>query len=99
MVLVIFFITSFDSGALVIDNITAGGKMHAHTMQRVFWAVVEGLLATVLLVGGGSAALSALQAGAISTALPFTFIMLVASISLLRGLYLESYHLKETVNQ
>ena len=95
MVLVIFFITSFDSGALVIDNITSGGKIHDLTMQRVFWAIVEGVLATVLLVGGGNAALSALQAGAISTALPFTFIMLFASVSLLRGLYLEAFHLRE----
>ena len=52
-------------------------------------------MATVLLVGGGNAALSALQAGAISTALPFTFIMLFASVSLLRGLYLEAFHLRE----
>ena len=53
------------------------------------------VLATVLLVGVGNAALSALQAGAISTALPFTFIMLFASVSLLRGLYLEAFHLRE----
>lgn len=93
--LVIFFVTSFDSGSLVIDNITAGGKVHSVTAQRVFWALVEGLLAAVLLAVGGSSALGALQAGAISTALPFTVIMVFAAISLLRGLYLEAYHLKQ----
>jgi len=95
VLLVIFFVTSSDSGSLVVDSITAGGKLHAPTVQRVFWAIVEGLLAIVLLVGGGGSALGALQAGAISSALPFTFILLIAAISLLRGLYLETYHLKK----
>lgn len=94
LLLVIFFVTSSDSGSLVIDSITAGGKLHAPTPQRVFWAIIEGLLAIVLLVGGGSSALGALQAGAISTALPFTFILLLGAVSLFRGLYLERYHLR-----
>jgi len=97
--LVIFFVTSFDSGSLVIDNITSGGKTHAPTLQRVFWAIVEGVLATVLLVVGGNSALGALQAGAISTALPFTLIMVFAAISLLRGLYLEAYHLRKQASE
>jgi len=96
ILLVIFFVTSSDSGSLVIDSITAGGKLHAPTPQRIFWAIIEGLLAIVLLVGGGASALGALQAGAISSALPFTVVLLLASLSLLRGLYLELYHLRET---
>ena len=58
-------------------------------LKRIFWASVEGLLAIVLLVGGGSSALGAIQAGAISMALPFVIILLAASISLTSGLYSE----------
>jgi BCCT family betaine/carnitine transporter len=86
ILLIIFFVTSSDSGSLVIDSITAGGKLHAPTPQRVFWATMEGLIAIVLLVGGGSAALSALQAGAIAAGLPFTVVLLACCVSLHRGL-------------
>ena len=86
ILLLIFFITSSDSGSLVIDTITAGGKLHAPVAQRIFWATMEGLVAAVLLLGGGSTVLSALQAGAITTALPFTVILLLCCVSLYRGL-------------
>ncbi len=92
--LVFFFVTSSDSGSLVIDSITSGGKLHAPKPQRIFWASVEGLLAIVLLVGGGSSALGAIQAGAISMALPFVIILLAASISLTSGLYSELCYMK-----
>ncbi len=86
VLLIVFFVTSSDSGSLVIDSITAGGKLHAPTPQRIFWATVEGLIAIVLLVGGGSAALTSLQAGAITAGLPFTVVLLACCVSLLRGL-------------
>jgi BCCT family betaine/carnitine transporter len=86
LLLIVFFVTSSDSGSLVIDSITAGGKLHAPVGQRVFWASMEGLVAIVLLIGGGSAALTALQAGAITAGLPFTFVLLVCCVSLLLGL-------------
>ena len=91
--LVFFFVTSSDSGSLVVDSITSGGKLNAPKPQRIFWASVQGLLAIVLLVGGGSSALGAIQAGAISMALPFVIILLVASISLIIGLYSEWIYL------
>ena len=87
--LVFFFVTSSDSGSLVVDSITSGGKLNAPKPQRIFWASVQGLLAIVLLIGGGSSALGAIQAGAISMALPFVIILLAASISLTIGLYSE----------
>ena len=65
ILILVFFVTSSDSGSLVIDSITAGGKLHAPVPQRVFWAVMEGLVAAMLLYGGGAQALQALQAGAI----------------------------------
>lgn len=89
ILLIVFFVTSSDSGSLVIDSITAGGKLHAPVPQRIFWATMEGLVAIVLLVGGGSAALSSLQAGAITTGLPFTLVLLACCVSLYRGLSLD----------
>ncbi len=86
---IVFFVTSSDSGSLVIDSITAGGKTDSPVGQRVFWALVEGLVAIALLYVGGSDALSALQAGSIATALPFTIIMIIMCLSLYRGLKSE----------
>ncbi|GJL92266.1 BCCT family transporter [Hyphococcus sp.] len=86
VLLIVFFVTSSDSGSLVIDSITAGGKLHAPVPQRIFWATMEGLVAVVLLVGGGSAALTSLQAGAITAGLPFTLVLLACCASLYRGL-------------
>ncbi|MBW7470837.1 BCCT family transporter [Marinobacter sp. M216] len=84
-----FFVTSSDSGSLVIDSITSGGKIDAPKAQRVFWAVTEGSIAGVLLFVGGEQALNALQAGALSVGLPFTLVLLVMSYSLFKGLHHE----------
>jgi len=81
-----FFVTSSDSGSLVIDSITAGGKLDAPVGQRIFWAVMEGAVAATLLIGGG---LKALQTAAISTGLPFTVLLLFMVYSLWRGLNRE----------
>lgn len=89
VLVLVFFITSSDSGSLVIDSITAGGKVDAPVTQRVFWAFMEGAIAVALLWIGGSEAIQALQAGAISTALPFTIILLLMCVSLLMGMRTE----------
>jgi len=89
VLVLVFFITSSDSGSLVIDSITAGGKVDAPIPQRVFWALIEGAIAAALLWVGGTQAIEALQAGAISTALPFTVILLVMCVSLIMGLRTE----------
>ncbi|MCD9490324.1 BCCT family transporter [Photobacterium phosphoreum] len=91
ILILVFFVTSSDSGSLVIDSITAGGKIDAPIPQRVFWASIEGLIAIALLWVGGTQAIQALQAGTISTALPFTFILIVMCISLLMGFRTERY--------
>ena len=85
----VFFITSSDSGSLVIDSITSGGKTDAPRAQRFFWVVIQGVIAAVLLTVGGSAALEALQAGAVSTGLPFVFVLLAMCVSLIKGLHHE----------
>ncbi|AKD03660.1 BCCT family transporter [Pontibacter korlensis] len=78
-----FFITSSDSGSLVVDSLTSGGRADSPVAIRVFWAVAEGAVAAVLLVGGG---LQALQTAVIITGLPFALILLSMCYSLYRGL-------------
>ena len=89
VLVLVFFITSSDSGSLVIDSITAGGKIDAPVPQRIFWASIEGAIAAVLLWVGGTEAMQALQAGAISTGLPFTVVLLLMCVSLVMGLRTE----------
>ena len=89
VLVLVFFITSSDSGSLVIDSITAGGKVDAPVPQRIYWASVEGAIAAALLWIGGKEAIEALQAGAISTGLPFTFVLLLMCVSLVMGLRTE----------
>ena len=92
VLVLVFFITSSDSGSLVIDGITAGGKSDAPVPQRIFWATVQGLLAAALLYGGGQQALAALQAGTVAAGIPFTLILLLVCFSLYKGL---SAHVRE----
>jgi choline/glycine/proline betaine transport protein len=80
---VLFFVTSSDSASLVIDTIASGGKQDPPVGQRIFWAVTEGVVASVLLLAGG---LKALQTAAITTALPFCVVILLMCYSLWRGL-------------
>lgn len=86
VLVIVFFVTSSDSGSLVIDTITAGGKLDAPKPQRIFWGVTEGAIAIALLLGGG---LGALQAAAISAGLPFTAVLLVGCYAIIRGLMSE----------
>jgi len=83
ILVIVFFVTSSDSGSLVIDTITAGGKVDAPLPQRVFWCTFEGAVAIVLLIGGG---LTALQAMVISTGLPFTLVLLAMCWAIFKGL-------------
>ena len=83
IIVMTFFVTSSDSGSLVIDIITSGGDTDPPAKQRIFWAVAEGAVASVLLVAGG---LSALQTASLTTALPFAAVLLVMCYGLWRGL-------------
>ncbi len=89
-----FFVTSSDSGSLVVDAFTSGGKLDSPVGQRIFWAGTEGAVAAVLLIGGG---LGALQTASIMTGLPFTIILIIMCFSLYRGLQKE--HLTESKAQ
>lgn len=83
MLVAIFFVTSSDSGSLVIDSIAAGGETETTTGQRVFWCTLEGVVAASLLVAGG---LGALQAVTIASALPFSIVMIALVWSLFKGM-------------
>ncbi len=83
---IIFFVTSSDSGSLIIDIIAAGGKVDAPVAQRVFWCTAEGLVAIALLLGGG---LSALQAASLATGFPFALVLLGMGGCVLVGMIRE----------
>ena len=87
----IFFVTSSDSGSLVVDSITTGGKLDAPVGQRVFWALLEGAVAAALLFAGG---LEALQSVVISAGLPFALLILFVIYSLRVALKEETDRLK-----
>jgi len=82
MLVFVFFVTSSDSGSLVIDIITSGGNLDPPVAQRIFWAVSEGVVAAVLTVGGG---LTALQTASITTGLPFAVVLVLMGWGLLRA--------------
>ena len=84
---IIFFVTSSDSGSLIIDIIAAGGKVDAPIPQRVFWCTIEGLVAIALLLGGG---LKSLQAASLATGFPFAIVLLGMAVCVFIGLRQES---------
>lgn len=88
-VIVFFFVTSSDSGSLVIDILSTGGDLETPKITRVYWALLEGIAAAVLLLVGGSASLTALQTVSIATAVPFSIVLVLACISLLRAFRYE----------
>lgn len=89
VLIITFFVTSSDSGSLVIDSLAAGGALRTPVWQRVFWASIEGLVAGTLLLAGG---LSALQTMTIASALPFAIIMMIAALGMWRALVIEGHH-------
>jgi choline/glycine/proline betaine transport protein len=101
LLVITFFVTSSDSGSLVIDHLTSGGKHDVPKAQRVFWAITEGLVAAILLWGGG---LGALQTAAITTGLPFAVILCLMCYTVYLGLeneyeILESEEFAETIEE
>ncbi|KEA52830.1 choline transporter [Mangrovibacter sp. MFB070] len=83
---VVFFVTSADSGAMVVDTLASGGAERTPVWQRIFWAATMGIVAIALLLAGG---LSALQTVTIASALPFSIILLVSIYGLLKALRVD----------
>ena len=86
LLVVIFFVTSADSGALVIDMLSSRDDGESPVWQRIFWALSVGAIAIALLIAGG---LTALQAATIASALPFTVVMILACLGMLRAMRLD----------
>ncbi|CAE8584922.1 unnamed protein product [Polarella glacialis] len=89
---VLYFVTSSDSGSLVVDLISANGR-EAHVVQRVFWAITEGAVAIALLRAGGQESLKALQSISICAGLPFTVIIMLMCSALWRALKIDQKHM------
>ena len=87
VLVITFFVTSSDSGSLVVDMLTSGGADASPTWQRIFWALVEGVVAAALLLAGG---LKALQTATIASALPFAVVMILMCWGLLRALRIDA---------
>lgn len=88
ILIITFFVTSADSGALVLDSLASGGNANTPVWQRIFWAALLGTVASVLLLAGG---LKALQTASIVSALPFAIIMLISMVGMWRALVIESH--------
>lgn len=84
---ILFFVTSADSGSLVLDMLASGGKTDTPLWQRIFWASSIGVVAITLLLSGG---LPALQTASIASALPFSLILLTAMWGLFKALHFDS---------
>lgn len=86
LLIIMFFVTSADSSSLVVDMLTSGKQEGSEVWQRVFWAVLQGVIAAVLLLAGG---LAALQSATIAMALPFAIIMIFMCWGLLKAMRLD----------
>ena len=90
LLIITFFVTSSDSGSLVIDTLTSRDNGETPVWQRIFWAITEGLVAAALILAGGSNALAALQAASLASALPFAPILILVGFGLFRSLRIEA---------
>ncbi|MCL9774213.1 BCCT family transporter [Vibrio methylphosphonaticus] len=97
--IVVFFVTTLDSGSIVVDSMTAGGKLELPIKQKVVWAFISAVIAMVMLWIGGTDSIQALQSITIIAALPFTLILLLGSISLVKALLTEIDRPKVTENK
>ena len=87
--IVLYFVTSSDSGSLVIDCLSSNGHPDPPILQRIFWALTEGAAATALLVAGGDKALTALRTVSIAAGLPYTIVLNFMCVALWRAVKIE----------
>ena len=92
----VFFVTSSDSGSLVIDMITAGGHTDPPVGQRIFWATVEGLAAAVLLLAGG---LEAVRSAVAAAGLPVAVLLVMMCVGLTKALREERHALRDRLRE
>lgn len=80
--IIIFFVTSSDSGSLVVSSLTSGGLENPPKAQRIFWAIMEGTIAIAVLLIGGERALTTIQSAVVILGLPFAFILIIIMFSI-----------------
>ncbi len=95
--IVSFFVTSSDSGSLVVDGLTSGGVAHTPTKQKIFWTAMQAVLAIGLIIVGGSSALDIIQMVLIITASPFSIIIILIIVLLIYQLILYLKHINDVV--
>ncbi|KAM7432094.1 hypothetical protein ABFA07_017451 [Porites harrisoni] len=88
--IILYFVTSSDSGSLVIDCLSANGDPEPPVSQRVFWALTEGATATALLNAGGEEGLVALQSMSIASGVPYTILLCMMCVALWRAVKMEA---------
>lgn len=88
VMIIVFFVTSADSGAMVVDMLASGGDDKTPLWQRIFWSSLMGIVAISLLFSGG---LSALQTMTIAAALPYSMVLLLSVYGLLKALRVDAY--------
>lgn len=82
----LFFVTSADSAAIVIDMFASNGKTNNPKWQALFWVVIIALITIILMSSDG---LKALQTASIISALPFAVTLLIALLGLMKALVLD----------
>ncbi len=105
LMIVVFFVTSSDSGSFVVDMIATGGSPNPPLWSRIFWAVLEGAIAAALIIAGTAGddpqgGLAALQTMAILVAAPFTVVMILSCVALVKALreeHIEKLRLERQV--
>ena len=90
ILVITFFVTSSDSGSLVIDMLSSNGHQDPPIPQRIFWATLEGAVAAALLLGGGANSLKALQTAAVASGLPLGILCMLVFIGLIIELRKET---------
>lgn len=88
VMVIVFFVTSADSGAMVVDTLASGGDSNTPIWQRIFWAALMGIVAITMLLAGG---LQALQTLTIASALPFSMVLLASIYGLFKALRVDAY--------
>jgi choline/carnitine/betaine transport len=79
--IVIFFVTSADSGSMIMASLSQRGNPTPSTWVTIVWGIALASIAGVLLVGGGSVALNGLQSLVIITALPFAVVVMLVMVA------------------
>lgn len=89
LLIVLFFVTGADSGSLVMDSVTTRTGIESSSYYKGYWAVIQGIIASILLLLSGTSGMEALQAGSVASGLPFIVIILLMMVALYKDMKLN----------